>query len=149
MGTRNFNSTDYRRNSRHSKSSGFKPPSSEALAPPTVEELTRAFDELVDALMAHRRRPRPYPQKIECYSLGQLVATSDATLVARDRVADPVGYPLYQGLKKIARLLAAEVSMDDLQRLVARHDQIDGRRVSVLDHAFDGSTSKDGALWVA
>ena len=45
--------------------------------------------------------------------------------------------------------MAAELTMDDLQQFVERHGEIDPRRLSVLDHVFDGSTSKDGALWIA
>jgi hypothetical protein len=119
----------------------------EPLQPPTTKELEEALKELVDALMAHRRRQAraaeklgPYDWQAGIVSGAQLLATPSEHLDQRSWVDDPIDRALKDAMRVVGQHLATRLGSTKELGIVG--DRIAKRsyaqRWSAMDSAFDG-----------
>ena len=114
-------------------SSGYKPPAKpskhshqsrsrrqRAFRPPPIGRLEAALAELVNELFAYRRRRVATGSRLRYFTLGQLQATPEPVLAARDLVDNPVNDALRDKIKEVGGYLAARLTFDELLQLAKR-----------------------------
>lgn len=125
------------------------------LPPPTNNELDLALDQLLDTLMEHRNQRAP-SGRLEAYFAGDLMATPEDVVVERDWAAAPVDIALKRGMHEVAALLAARLTLDQLEDAATRvaascsdATGLGGRRYTILSSAFNGLVARDGGVWIS
>ena len=117
------------------------------------DELERALDEAVTALVRHRLAQPPHSGRLEYITMGELRAMTEAEAVAHDVARDPVGYRLRAEVKRIAHRLAPLLDWDKLHAMVERvasNNRVHyGQRLGLLCKVLDGAVMKGGDRWIA
>lgn len=119
-----------------------------ALPAPSTAELERALEHLVSETLAYRRRAdeiraEGIPPALVCMSFTQLMVTPAAILDERNLATDPVNMALKWGIRRVGKAILKRTGSTDgllavAERVAKRDPSNYGRRISLMDHTFDG-----------